>query len=130
MRDKRFASAARRMLWNTVGPLCHYCRCPTNKPEAYWEIRGPRMAIAEHKTPLSRGGPDTLANIVLACRDCDEIKGTLTAEEFEAAVMWGVAHGVAPLERLPGQHLMPLRRHPAWIEYFAKEVQDAQVAVA
>lgn len=36
----------------------------------------------EHKTPLSRGGTHTKANVCLACRDCNLRKHTMTAEEF------------------------------------------------
>lgn len=36
----------------------------------------------EHKLPLSRGGPDTLDNLVAACRGCNHRKGSLTLDEF------------------------------------------------
>lgn len=52
---------------------CFYCRVPL--------FGGYHV---EHKTPLSRGGADKLANICLACPPCNLRKGTLTAEEFLA----------------------------------------------
>ncbi len=36
----------------------------------------------EHLTPRSRGGPDTVDNLAIACHDCNQKKGNLTAEEF------------------------------------------------
>ena len=36
----------------------------------------------EHMTPLSRGGADSIDNIVIACETCNKRKGTKTAEEF------------------------------------------------
>lgn len=42
-----------------------------------------RLATRDHKTPLARGGSDTIDNIAPACRRCNSAKGVLTAEEFE-----------------------------------------------
>ena len=36
----------------------------------------------DHKLPVSRGGPNTMDNLVTACRECNQRKGTMTAEEF------------------------------------------------
>lgn len=48
--------------------------------------------IAEHAIPLSRGGPDSLANLVASCRPCDQRKGPLTADEFRAFEAAGDHH--------------------------------------
>lgn len=39
---------------------------------------------ADHRTPLSRGGPNVIENILPACRDCNLRKGRMTEEEFRA----------------------------------------------
>lgn len=36
----------------------------------------------EHITPKSRGGSNRVSNLCLACRDCNEAKGSQTAKEF------------------------------------------------
>lgn len=36
----------------------------------------------EHIIPKSRGGTDRVSNLALACRECNQRKGNLTAEEF------------------------------------------------
>ena len=36
----------------------------------------------EHMLPKSRGGSNRIDNLTLSCHDCNEKKGTLTAEEF------------------------------------------------
>lgn len=37
---------------------------------------------ADHRTPLSRGGPNVIENILPACRRCNLRKGRLTEDEF------------------------------------------------
>lgn len=39
---------------------------------------------ADHRTPLSRGGQNTITNIIPACRHCNRSKWTKTEEEFRA----------------------------------------------
>lgn len=51
---------------------CYYCGI------------APERLFREHMTPLSRGGADTIENIVAACSSCNSRKYTLTAEEFFA----------------------------------------------
>src|SRR5215471_12992887 len=36
----------------------------------------------EHLVPRARGGPNRVSNLTLACQDCNQRKGTRTAEEF------------------------------------------------
>lgn len=54
--------------------VCHYCRRSVPESER----------VAEHVVPLCRGGSDRMDNIVMSCRECDHLKGPLTAEEFLA----------------------------------------------
>lgn len=39
------------------------------------------MTIA-HKIPLSRGGDNSMGNLVLSCWNCNHMKNNLTMEEF------------------------------------------------
>lgn len=40
----------------------------------------------DHKTPVSRGGLNTIENIVPACRACNRRKSSKTAEEFASVI--------------------------------------------
>jgi hypothetical protein len=57
------------------GMRCYYCYAPLTLLDA----------TKEHKTPRSRGGADTIDNIVPACITCNDRKGDMTEEEFRAA---------------------------------------------
>lgn len=48
----------------------------------------------DHKLPRTRGGTDKRDNLVICCYACNTIKGSLTAEEFEAEVLWAIDNGV------------------------------------
>lgn len=63
------------------GMRCWYC----HKPLALREDRGHEVATKDHLTPLSRGGSDTIDNIVPACIECNQRKGDLTEKEFRTA---------------------------------------------
>lgn len=53
---------------------CFYCGAgPLEKPHR------------EHRIPLSRGGSDDIANIVVSCRSCNSRKHTMTDSEFISA---------------------------------------------
>lgn len=54
------------------GMRCQYCYKPLTLEEAE----------KEHLTPRARGGSDTIDNIVPACKDCNQRKGTMTDKEF------------------------------------------------
>lgn len=51
---------------------CHYCGASTPK----------KRRTADHVTPLSRGGPHSVSNLVMACQACNATKGDRTKEEF------------------------------------------------
>lgn len=55
-----------------MGWVCIYCG----------ELLTPKTACADHMTPLSRGGDNTIDNIVPSCSSCNSRKGTKTVEEF------------------------------------------------
>lgn len=78
------------------GMWCAYCATPLALPVAYangegggWELAllpdgegvwqladGYAKATRDHVHPLSKGGPDNLDNLVLACMACNVAKGT------------------------------------------------------
>ena len=84
---------------------CHYCTRPM------FNIEGPRMVTTDHIIPRCRGGGGG-SNAMLACRDCNELKGELTADEFEAAILWAVDEGVQ-LEQV-GEHYRPIQYQAAF----------------
>ncbi len=60
----------REYLLEKFGRRCVYC----GKENVPLEV--------EHIVPLSRGGSNRVSNLALACRPCNQAKGTQTAEEF------------------------------------------------
>ncbi|MDR9785828.1 MAG: RNA-guided endonuclease IscB [Peptococcaceae bacterium MAG4] len=65
-----FGYEVREYLLEKWGRQCAYC----GKNGVPLEI--------EHIVPKSRDGTDRVSNLTLACKDCNQEKGTLTAEEF------------------------------------------------
>lgn len=79
---------------------CYYCRMPMTKPVSGTEGNVSPLgteATLDHYRPLSRGGTNDPSNLVLACRHCNDLKGSLTAEEFESSIGYMVEMGF-PLE--------------------------------
>jgi hypothetical protein len=60
------------------GMRCWYCY----KPLLIAAEDRDEQATKDHLTPLSRGGHDLISNIVPACFDCNQRKGTMTEQEF------------------------------------------------
>ena len=52
--------------------ICNYCLKDINFSN--WTI--------DHKVPLSKNGPNTLANMIGACQSCNKLKGQKDLEEF------------------------------------------------
>lgn len=50
---------------------CYYCGSDVREN---YEI--------DHKTPISRGGDNTVNNIVICCHDCNQSKGSKTEKEY------------------------------------------------
>jgi 5-methylcytosine-specific restriction endonuclease McrA len=66
-----FTAAEWLDLVETYGGVCGYCG----------EMRSLQ---ADHRTPLSRGGDNSIANIIPACGSCNTRKATRTETEFRA----------------------------------------------
>lgn len=58
-------------LWHKQDGCCYYCDLP---------VFG--LYHVDHKQPLSRGGPDKLENLAIACPFCNVSKKDKTEEEF------------------------------------------------
>ena len=69
----RLGNALRRAVFERDGRLCRYCGTATGP----FDI--------DHATPLSRGGTNDLANLVVACSACNGAKGAKTPDEFLGA---------------------------------------------
>lgn len=55
---------------------CYYCNCKMTK------TAGKRQRTRDHIIPLTKGGKDTIENIVPACRSCNSSKGVKDVDEF------------------------------------------------
>lgn len=61
-----------------LDPYCAYCGTELNL----------YACVLEHVIPLSRGGLNSLSNIVLSCADCDESKGDASVRIGEDNLIW------------------------------------------
>ena len=60
----------------TQNGRCFYCRESTNSTDPK------KYPTLDHMTPLSDNGIDALCNLVLSCRSCNKMKGSLPFEKF------------------------------------------------
>ena len=69
----------RNLVGSQAGYICHYCGRKTlrNVPDSH-----PLAFTVDHLTPRSRGGGWKRENLVCCCRECNNSKGDMTAEEF------------------------------------------------
>lgn len=74
-RRKKFAALILR-----DGDQCHYCEIDLNS-----ENRS-----LDHVVPRSQGGVNALFNLVLACKDCNNLRGDMDYDEFVAMRSWVV----------------------------------------
>ena len=51
---------------------CEYCGVDLNEKD--FQI--------DHKIPLSRNGKHSIDNLAISCKECNNLKGTMTSEEF------------------------------------------------
>ena len=80
----------RNYLLEKHGRKCFYC----GKAVSDFEV--------EHMLPKSKGGSNCIDNLTLSCHDCNEKKGTLTAEEFIQQTL-PTKKAVAKLKQLPNE---------------------------
>lgn len=82
----RYKAYYRRLLLQAItnvlalqyGNACHYCGVETHLGD------GPkvRQRTLDHLHPVSKGGTDTLENVVIACRSCNSSKGAKPLQSF------------------------------------------------
>ncbi|MHB1764733.1 MAG: HNH endonuclease [Gammaproteobacteria bacterium] len=53
---------------------CYYCGFDLNANPLEYGI--------DHKTPKNKGGTNDMGNLVLCCRKCNSVKGTLTDTQY------------------------------------------------
>ena len=73
---KRLTKKERQAVFDRMKGHCAYCGC---------EITLSEMKV-DHVMPLRKGGPDTLENMLPACRSCNHYKSTLTVQQFRDTV--------------------------------------------
>lgn len=74
-------SRVRARITEDCGGVCTYCGV-----EVIIGIRAyGRLATIDHKVPLSRGGTWKRFNLTCACKNCNNEKGTMTVEEYQAS---------------------------------------------
>ena len=54
---------------------------------AYCTIDCKEESTIDHLTPLSKGGGNTLDNLVIACKTCNHEKGNLNVCEFKPLIL-------------------------------------------
>lgn len=67
-------------LWRDHRGACFYCKRRTLLSDCH--KAEPLFATVDHVIPVSRGGANVYENLVLACRVCNEQKGSMTDEEW------------------------------------------------
>jgi len=77
--EKRILKQNSRSKWRNWKRI-HYRQ---QKGRCYYCNGG--ASTLDHKIPLSRGGPNTRENTVLACYTCNQAKAAKTVEEFLGA---------------------------------------------
>ena len=78
--------------------FCAYCRCRESKSN---------RLTRDHVIPRAQGGSNKQANIVLACRTCNELKGNQTPEQWAAKIL-DFRKPVKPMTRLPFRYRIRL----------------------
>ena len=104
MKKQRIPASLRRRVREQANYHCGYCL----RTE---ELSGERMTL-EHIYPESRGGPTNEQNLWLACRRCNEFKGTQT-------------HSRDPLTGKRVRLFNP--RTQLWIEHFVWD--ESEIAI-
>lgn len=66
--------ALRRKVLKRDGWICRYC--------------GEQACQADHVIPRSKGGPDTMKNLVAACPRCNKLAGGKYFKTFRAKKYW------------------------------------------
>jgi hypothetical protein len=87
---------------------CFYCERQMKPPRLPFHGYDGLAATREHRIPRSRGGGNG-RNVVLACADCNSLKGNLTETEFAVAVYLAEARGVNLKRNIPAGGFAPIK---------------------
>ena len=90
-KNRVFNSPTKRNIFIRDEYTCQYCGIKVSLT----------TGTLDHVQPLSRGGPNTIGNIVCACKKCNNNKADMTAKEFEN---WQ--------DKRSGDHGFPLKNLP------------------
>jgi CRISPR/Cas system Type II protein with McrA/HNH and RuvC-like nuclease domain len=87
-RRERLFRPSPYVLYEQQGGRCFYCGVALTLRRADHRAgpEGPKRAEIDHTHPVSRGGKDEHDNYHLVRVDCNQHKGMLTGEEFQAAL--------------------------------------------
>jgi len=69
--------------WMDIGKVCAYCRAPKDNDQIE----------PDHVVPLSRGGSNSITNVVPSCAPCNQSKGARFLNEWTSHLN---AHGLDP----------------------------------
>lgn len=94
------------LLTKSQSGRCYYCRDMMTRSH-----QSPRGRTIDHKIPRARDGTNDLANLVAACRRCNELKDQLTEAEFRAAFDMANLPEWRPGGRVPAGIQMPSHGH-------------------
>jgi hypothetical protein len=75
-REKLKARELKETQWwkqKLAAGICHYCEQKFEK----------ELLTMDHLIPIGRGGHSTKGNVVVACKDCNSKKQSLTDTEFK-----------------------------------------------
>lgn len=61
---------------------CCYCGSRMSNASSWFGLPKTIESTLEHVIPLSRGGPDHPDNMVVACCQCNQLRGNLPVDEF------------------------------------------------
>lgn len=78
---KCIPAAVKRAVIARDGDLCRYCGWDTSQQPPPYGERSDCVADFDHTLPLSRGGDNSVANVVRSCSCCNRSKGDRTPQE-------------------------------------------------
>ncbi len=96
-----------------LGSQCPYCGVVMNRDGGF---NGPQAPSRDHRVPVSRGGQNVPENIIICCRRCNEDKGSLRVEEYQAVlaglasrldIIWNIKRSVEGNAKLKKRHFAP-----------------------
>lgn len=91
------------------GDQCRYCRRTVN----WRDRRGPGGGTYDHVVPVSQGGADDLANIVVSCKRCNSAKGARTPAAADMELLPALSTRLPQeLRGRPGPDLHPIYTEP------------------